>query len=326
MEFLITAVWGGVFLLLFIVFKVVNRYKTKKSSLKLPPGPKPLPIIGNMHQLLGSNTHHVLRDLSKRYGPLMHLQLGEVSNLIVSSAEAAEEVMKTHDTIFSYRPQLLYFRIFNYDCTNIAFSPYGDYWRQLRKICMIELLSSKRVQSFRSIREEEVINLIKGISLHKSESVNLSRKVFSFTSALVSRTAFSKKSNYHEEFVSVLEEAKVATAGFSIADMYPSIKFIQVIGEMNPKLKRLQKTIDRILQSILDEHKQQRTKKKPSNGESKEDLVDVLLNIQESDDFGAPFTDNNIKAVIMVIVSRSISDNSTTFISFFFSLPFRYIL
>lgn len=230
----------------------------------------------------------------------MHLQLGEVSILIVSSAEAAEQVMKTHDIIFSYRPRLLCFRKLNYDCTDIVFSPYGDYWRQLRKICMMELLSSKRVQSFRSIREEEVLNLIKGISLQKYESVNLSRKIFSFTSGLVCRTAFGKKGTYQEDFIAVLEEAKLVTAGFNIADMYPSIKVIQVISEMNPKLKRLQKTTDRILQNILDEHKEQKMKKKPSSGESKEDLVDVLLNIQESGEFGAPLTDNNIKAVILV--------------------------
>lgn len=298
----------GVFLILYVLVKFINTNRSRESSLKLPPGPKPLPIIGNLHQLLGSQTHHILRDLAKRYGPLMHLQLGEVSTLIVSSPEAAEQFMKTHDTIFSYRPQLLAPRIFNYDCTDIAFAPFGDYWRQLRKICMMELLSSKRVQSFRSIREEEVLNLITSISLQKGTAINLSRKIFSFTYGVVSRAAFGKKSKYQEEYISLVEETIKMASGFSIADMYPSVKFIQVISEMSPKFKKVSKNLDAILESIVKDHRERNTRIKPSNGETNEDLVDVLLNIQNSGDFGAPLTDNNIKAVIMVRKHLSIRE------------------
>nr|XP_027063190.1 cytochrome P450 71D10-like [Coffea arabica] len=165
----------------------------------MPPGPKPLPIIGNMHQLFGSLAHRTLRDLAIKYGPLMHLKLGEVSTLVVTSPEVAEEFMKTHDLQFVNRPQLISVRIFNYDCTNIAFAPFGEYWRQLRKICVMD----------------------------QGSTVNISRKIFSFTYGLVARVAFGKKSKYQEEFISLMEVALKMNSGFNAADVYPSVKIIQ---------------------------------------------------------------------------------------------------
>ena len=110
-----------------MVLKIGKRGKTKYSASNIPPGPWTLPIIGNIHQLIGSLPHCGLRDLAKQHGPLMHLKLGEVSTIVVSSAEFAKEVMKTHDIIFASRPQILATRILSYGSTNIAFAPYGDY-------------------------------------------------------------------------------------------------------------------------------------------------------------------------------------------------------
>ncbi|PRQ32155.1 putative cytochrome P450 [Rosa chinensis] len=120
-------------LFVIMVLKIASRGKTKSSSSNLPPGPRKLPFIGNIHQLAGSLPHHSLRNLAKKYGPFMHLRLGEVSTVVVSSAEFAREVMKTHDATFASRPHLLAATIVSYNATNIVFAKYGDYWRQLRK-------------------------------------------------------------------------------------------------------------------------------------------------------------------------------------------------
>ncbi|KAH0693421.1 hypothetical protein KY285_020518 [Solanum tuberosum] len=79
-----------------------------------------------MHHLAGGRPHRVLRDLAKKYGPLMHLQLGEVSAVVVTSPDMAKEVLKTHDIAFASRPKLLAMDIICYDRCDIAFSPYGE--------------------------------------------------------------------------------------------------------------------------------------------------------------------------------------------------------
>ena len=85
----------------------------------------------------------------------MLFHFGKVPVLIASSAEAALEIMKTHDQIFSNRPQLSIPVQLFYNNRDVPFAPYGEYWRQIRSVCVLHLVSSKRVQSYRGVREEE---------------------------------------------------------------------------------------------------------------------------------------------------------------------------
>ena len=124
---------------------------------RAPPGPWKLPVIGSMHHLLNVLPHRKLRDLADAHGPLMMLQLGQTPLVVVSSKETARLVLKTHDTNFATRPKLLAGEIVGYEWADILFSPSGDYWRKLRQLCAAEILSPKRVLSFRHIREDEVI-------------------------------------------------------------------------------------------------------------------------------------------------------------------------
>ncbi|XP_059666537.1 desmethyl-deoxy-podophyllotoxin synthase-like [Cornus florida] len=300
-------------LFLFMVMKIVS--KNKRLSPNLPPGPWKLPLIGNMHQLVGYDlTHRRLRDLAVKHGPVMHLQLGQLSIIVISSAETAKEVMKTHDIIFANRPYLLAASILSYDFTGMFFAPYGDYWRQLRKICIMELLSIQRVQSFRPIREEEISNLIKSISTQTGSLLNLSKEVFTSTNDITARAAFGKKCRDQEEFISLIKVVIELGGGFNVADLFPSVKLLALISGLRPKLEKLHRKLDGILDRIIDEHKAKKaaTKTTTIKDEADEDLVDVLLRVQEHGDLEFPITINNIKSVILDVFSAGSETSSTT--------------
>ncbi|KAM7252371.1 hypothetical protein ACFE04_024254 [Oxalis oulophora] len=302
---------------------VIKIRKTQKSttSVGLPPGPRTLPIIGNMHVLMGGSLmHDRLRQLSMKYGPLMHLKLGELSYMVISSDEVAKQVMKTYDLNFCHRPKTISTAIITYNFTDIAFGPYGDYWRQLRRICVSELLSPKRVRSFRQIREEFVSDMIKSISNNSchdhagggSVLINLSKMIFSLSFESVSRTAFGMECEDLESFISTVKRLLTLLSGFNLADFFPSATLVHSTMGLNSEIKRLHRVIDKVLQNIIDKHMARRAMDhKAGEDHEREDIVDVLLNLREHGNLELPLTIDNIKAVIMDLFIAGSETSST---------------
>ncbi|KAL7218499.1 hypothetical protein ACSBR2_011706 [Camellia fascicularis] len=290
-------------LFLFIFFSLTTL--TKKPYKNPPPSPPKLPISGNLH-LLGSLPQHSLRSLSQKHGPLMLLHLGNVPVLVVSSSIAAREIMKTHDQIFSSRPKPSIIGRLTYGFKDMAFSPYGEYWRQVRSICVLHLLSNKMVQSFRNVREEEtalVIEKIKHFSSSSSlfsSSVNLSDMFAKLTNDIVCRVALGRRYSggeregrrFKELFTALMELFVV----FNVGDYIPWLGWLNRFNGLDGKVKKYAKEMDDFLEEVLEDHIVG-----GNRGEGKQDLVDILLEIQrENKDGSSPVHRDTIKAVTMV--------------------------
>ncbi|CDY60849.1 BnaA01g34770D [Brassica napus] len=153
--------FSWVFLLLTFVSLIsfVRKIKENK-TFYLPPSPPTLPIIGNLHQLSGL-PHRCFHHLSIKYGPVVLLHLGFVPTVVISSSEAAEEVLRTNDLGCCSRPKTVATGKLSYGFKDISFAQYGEYWREMRKLAVVELFSLKKVHSFKNIREEEVGFMVK---------------------------------------------------------------------------------------------------------------------------------------------------------------------
>ncbi|AES70567.2 putative cytochrome P450 [Medicago truncatula] len=294
--------------LLFMVIKITKKSKAKKINSKLPPGPRKLPLIGNIHQL-GTLPHQSLAKLAQEYGPLMHMQLGELSCIVVSSQDMAKEIMKTHDLNFANRPPLLAAEIITYGYKGMTFSPHGSYWRQMRKICTMELLTQKRVESFRLQREEELSNLVKDIILSEGSPINISEKVDSLAYGLTSRTAFGSQVEGKERYRKLMKDVSKMAGGFSLADLYPSIGILKVLTGLRQGIEKLHREMDEILENVVRSHREKNLETGDKE-ETGEDLVDVLLKLQKHSDLEHPLSDNILKATILDIFSAG---SDTTF-------------
>ncbi|CAN0880320.1 Desmethyl-deoxy-podophyllotoxin synthase [Linum grandiflorum] len=279
-----------------------NRYSS------FPPGPPTLPLLGNLHQLTGPTLpHHTLARLSAKYGPVMRLHLGEWFAVVVSSPDAAKEVLRTKELSFPQRAEVLAVEIMSYDHSSLVFAPYGDYWRRLRRICVSELLSPKRVASFRSIREEEVEDLVAAISSSSGGVINLSELIFLATNNVTSRSAFGKRCRDSGEFLTLLQQVIRIAGGFNLPDLYPSFKFLRKVTGIESELKRIHGGIDRILEDIVNQHLL-----RAGQVDGQEDLLDILIKLQGSGQLDLKLTANHLKAITLDIFSAGSETSATT--------------
>ncbi|XP_074358614.1 5-OH-xanthotoxin synthase-like isoform X2 [Apium graveolens] len=298
-------------LCMLVLPKLLRSYKSK---LPCPPGPRGLPIIGNLHQIDVSIFPQHLWELSEQYGPIMYLKLGHLPTLVISSPEMAKQFLKTHDLNFCSRPYLFGLRKVSYDGRDVLFSPYNDYWREMRKIVTIHLFSSKRIQSFRSIREEEVFQMIKVISEKASseEVVNLSETLAPLTITMTCRLAFGKKFDEvnMKRFKGLLKRFQTVTAAFYFSDIFPSLRWLDRLTGSSAQLDNCFGDMDLFYQEIIDEHL---NSSRPSSMDG--DVIDILLQLKRDDQISSiDFTFNNIKAIIMNIFFAGTDTTANTLI------------
>jgi cytochrome P450 len=284
---------------LVVLLRFFLKEKSRKGKPNLPPSPPKLPIIGNLHQL-GNMPHLSLRCLTEKFGPIIFLQLGEIPTVVISSARLAKEAMKTHDLALSSRPQIFSAKHLFYDCTDVAFSPYGAYWRNIRKICVLELLSAKRVQSYSFVREEEVARLVRRVAESYPGTTDLSKLLGLYANDVLCRVAFGRDFSGGGEydrhgFQKMLEEYQVLLGGFSIGDFFPSMEFIHSLTGMKSRLQNTFRRFDQLFDQLLAEHRNPKREK-----EEQKDLVDVLLDVQKNGSDEMPLTTDNLKAIILV--------------------------
>ncbi|XP_065875725.1 cytochrome P450 726A27-like [Euphorbia lathyris] len=288
--------------------------KTPQTPNQLPHPPK-LPLIGNLHQVICPQPHRRLAELAKIYGPLMQLKLGQVSAVVVSSPEIAKQVLKDNDIkVSDRRVSVAVADILLYNRQDIAFAPYGEYWREMRKICISELLSSKRVQSFESIREEEISDFIRSIDSKRGSAINLSVMALSLSNSIAARTVIGLKKKNQEAVVQLMVRMLKELGGFTVLDMFPSLEFIHVITGMKSRLVKLHKQADQLLEDIIEEHKAEL--KLGVQSDANNNILKVLLKLQANPD--SLLTTDGIKAIILELCIAT-TDSSATILEWIMS-------
>ncbi|CAO2152717.1 unnamed protein product [Urochloa humidicola] len=299
----------SVLVLLFVLSKLKSLVTTSQPKLNLPPGPWTLPVIGSIHHLLTSpNLYRAMRRLSQKHGPLMMLRLGEVSAMVASSPEAAKEIMKVHDITFADRYSNTIMSVLTFDGKDIAFAPYGERWRQLRKICVLELLSASQVQSFRHIREDEVARFMQNLAASASSgaAVNLTKMISRFINDTFLRESIGSRCKYRDEYLDALGTAMRLTSGLAIADLFPSSRLMQVLSTARRKILACRNRIERVIENVIQETKEA--------GISGKGFVDILLRLQKERSTPIPLTDETIVAVMFDMFTAG-SDTSSTALS-----------
>ncbi|KAB8086192.1 hypothetical protein EE612_009356 [Oryza sativa] len=276
-------------------------------GLNLPPSPSRLPFIGSFHLLRRSPlVHRALADVVRQLGapPLMYMEIGEVPAIVVSCADAAREIMKTHDINFSSRPWPPTVQKLRAQGKGIFFEPYGALWRQLRKICIVKLLSVRRVSSFHGVREEEAGRLVAAVAATPpGQAVNLTERIKVAIADTTMRPMIGERFERREDFLEVLPEIVKLASGFSLDDLFPSSWLAGAIGGS----RRRGEAVNRASYELVDSAFRQRQQQKEAMAapppdiakEEEDDLMDELIRIHKEGSLEVPLTAGNLKAVIL---------------------------
>ncbi|TYI01607.1 hypothetical protein ES332_A11G213400v1 [Gossypium tomentosum] len=308
---------------LFALFSCIYFYQSSKKpsrSCSAPQAGGALPIIGHMHLFGGQQlTHKTLGGMAAKYGPVFSLRLGSHEVLVLNSWEMAKECFTVHDKVFSTRPIITASKILGYDFAMFGFAPYGPYWREIRKITTIELLSNHRIDMLKHIRVSELSKGNGGSGV----SVDMKQWFGDLTHNIALRMVGGKRyfgPNADCEEAEARRCEKVMRdfihlfGVFVLSDAIPFLRWLDFLG-YEKAMKRTAKELDSIVGGWLEEHKQKRLM---CGGVIKEqDFMDVMLNILEDANITGYDADTINKATCLNLV---LAGSDTTMVTLTWAL------
>ncbi|KAJ1403198.1 Cytochrome P450 [Sesbania bispinosa] len=301
--------------LLTILFLVTVKLLFPTRRLRnLPPGPPCIPLIGNLYQLKRP-LHRTLHRLSEKHGQVFSLWFGSRFVVVVSSPSVVHECFTKNDIILANRPPLLAGKHIGYNYTTVTAAPYGDHWRNLRRIISLEVLSTHRLNSFYEIRRDEITKLVQNLareSINDFAKVELKSKFSEMTFNTVMRMISGKRYYGEDCDVTDVEEARqfreLMKELITLVGASNPAEFVRVLrwfdfDNLEKRLKRISSRNDAFLQGLIDEHRS--GKQSGSNT-----MIDHLLSLQQTQP--EYYTDQIIKGIILVMLLGGTETSATT--------------
>ncbi|XP_020205832.1 isoflavone 2'-hydroxylase [Cajanus cajan] len=279
----------------------------------LPPGPSPLPIIGNLN-LLELPLHRFLQRLTEKHGKVFSLWMGSRLAVVVSSHAAFQECFTKNDVALANRPRNLSGKHIFYNYTTVGSCSYGEHWRNLRRITSLEVLSTQRIHSFTGIRKDETYRMIRTLakdSCMDYAPVELSSLFHDMSYNNMMRMLAGKRYYGNEtemkdvkeakEFRETVEELLHLIGVSNKAEHLPFLRWFDFQNVVK-RLKNISKRFDTLLDGFVLE---QRSKKQRENT-----MIDHLLTLQESQpDY---YTDQIIKGLVLAMLIGGTDSSAVT--------------
>lgn len=324
-----TLIVGGLAIILIYCLSFIY-----KNTTNAPKAGGAWPIIGHFNLFNGSSglPHVALASMADRYGPIFTVQLGIRRILVVSNWEIVKEIFTIHDTSVSDRPRYLAAKILGQNYASFSFTPYGPYWRGMRKIISSEILSSSQLEKLKDIRMFELENAIKNIhhlwSKKRDEEgkvlVDMKKWFWELNMNIVLRTVVGKRytgaldGEDEEEMKKrrdLMREWFQYLGRFVVGDALPFLGWFD-LGGYEKTMKRIASELDSMAGKWLDEHRQKRDY---SETKVERDFIDVMISEVKDDGLAGYDADTIIKATCMTLIVN-IADTTTVMLTWMLSL------
>jgi len=268
--------------LLYKLFFASTKTSSGKARRRAPPGPAPLPLVGNILELRGE-PHHALARLAATHGPVMSLRLGTTDAIVVTSAAAARDVLQRYDHVLAARSVSDAGRALgNHEHSVIWLPPTSPLWKRLRAVCTNHLFSARALDATRAAREEGVRQLVACLGRHAGDTpVDVGRAVFSCVLNLVSRALFSEdvvadlSSDQAQELEMLVRDTVEEVTKPNLSDLFPVLARLDLQGRRRRSAEFVARFYD-----FFDPIIARRIEARGGGGEKiDDDFLDVLLQL-----------------------------------------------
>uniref|UniRef100_A0A453QNU3 Cytochrome P450 76C4 n=1 Tax=Aegilops tauschii subsp. strangulata TaxID=200361 RepID=A0A453QNU3_AEGTS len=258
----------------------------RAGTRRMPPGPTPLPVIGNVLSLRGGNLHHTLAGLARAHGPVMTLRLGLTTAVVVSSRDAAREAFTRHDRRLAARAVPDAARGLGFADRSMVWLPSSDpLWKSLRGIAAAHAFSPRALAAARGVRERKVRDMVGHFRGRAGREVDVGQALYAgvlnlVSSALCSVDVVDMGAAEPGQGVRELVEDLVAViAKPNVSDLVPFLRGLDLQGWRRWSAIRIGK-IFRILDGIIDRRMALTAAAANTSTEEKHgDFLDVLLEL-----------------------------------------------
>ncbi|XP_031098243.1 cytochrome P450 82A4-like [Ipomoea triloba] len=260
--------------------------------------------------------------MADKYSPIFQIRLGAQQVLVVSDSRIAKQCFTTNDRTLAGRPKSIASEIMGYNNAMFGLGPYGEYWRHVRKVVTVKLLSNTRLDVLGRVLESVVKSFNRDIyqtwlryKNNESEDVKVDMKewfgklIINFTMQMLYGKRYEEEGS---QTVMTLRRFFDLLATSAVGDYLPWLRWLD-IGGHEKAMKETAKEMDTILEGWLQDHKTKRNTK----SKEEEDFMDGLLSSFEDDNKDIPKdfdADTTVKATCMVVMAAATDTLTITLI------------
>ncbi|KAI1790229.1 cytochrome P450 [Ganoderma leucocontextum] len=200
--------------LLSVIF--IRQISRRKASSRYPPGPKPLPFVGNLFDMPRTDLGRSFAQLSRLYGDLVYLNVLGQRILVIGSYEAAEEILDKRSATSSDRPDSIMHRLCGLDWF-FPSMPYGQAWRRRRR-AFHQSFDAQAITQYQPIRTSSIHRLVRSLL---DSPKNLCEQInFSLAATILQIVYGIELHDTHEETYTMIERLVDILADISIPGKY----------------------------------------------------------------------------------------------------------
>ncbi|XP_028996278.1 cytochrome P450 2K1-like [Betta splendens] len=214
-------------LLLLLVYLVSTGSRGARGGRE-PPGPRPLPVLGNLLQLDLKRPYHSLLMLSKKYGSVFTVYMGPKKVVVLAGYKTLKEALVNHADEFGERDPPLIADEENQG-HGIVWAN-GDSWKEMRRFTMMNLRAfgiGRKACEDKIIEECDFLTgMLKSV---KGEPFDTTQAVNYAVSNIIVSIIYGSRFEYNDpRFVSMVQQTMkrlhiVATAPIQIYNLFPVI-------------------------------------------------------------------------------------------------------